>query len=240
MEPLLPGNDRFPTFLAFALPVTATFAPSLPLLFLASTVHCFEMIAAMATPPYLQRRFMRSEKSRKRLISFHCQWITGKKALPLASFHPLTRGAKGNVPCYCRHPSPPSHHSFHTTCGQCYGGCGRPSSDVEVLHSRIIDRSIRPMFPKGYSRETQVVCNLWSHDPACSVDTVSVGPPLVTAAAVASQCTRANEYFANALLWLGHCSSFFFTGDGVGCFRGPRHFPHSLANTHCFAARWLD
>ena len=43
------------------------------------------------------------------------------------------------------------------------------SSDQEILTSRVIDRSIRPQFPKGYGSETQVVCNLLSadgvHDP---------------------------------------------------------------------------
>ena len=43
------------------------------------------------------------------------------------------------------------------------------SSDQEILTSRVIDRSIRPLFPKGYGSETQVVCNLLSadgiHDP---------------------------------------------------------------------------
>ncbi|XP_071833278.1 polyribonucleotide nucleotidyltransferase 1, mitochondrial-like [Apostichopus japonicus] len=37
-------------------------------------------------------------------------------------------------------------------------------SDVEILTSRMIDRSIRPLFPKGYFYETQVMCNLLAVD----------------------------------------------------------------------------
>jgi len=45
---------------------------------------------------------------------------------------------------------------------------GRPN-EREILTSRIIDRSIRPLFPKGYHHETQVVATVLSvdaeHDP---------------------------------------------------------------------------
>ena len=33
-------------------------------------------------------------------------------------------------------------------------------SEKKIFTSRIIDRSIRPLFPKGYTNDTQVVCNL--------------------------------------------------------------------------------
>ena len=36
---------------------------------------------------------------------------------------------------------------------------GRPS-EKEVLTSRLIDRPIRPLFPKGYSQETQIIANV--------------------------------------------------------------------------------
>lgn len=43
------------------------------------------------------------------------------------------------------------------------------SSEREVLTSRVIDRSLRPLFKPGYLYETQVICNLMSvdgvHDP---------------------------------------------------------------------------
>ena len=38
---------------------------------------------------------------------------------------------------------------------------GRPS-EKEVLTSRLIDRPIRPLFPKGYSREVQIICTVLS------------------------------------------------------------------------------
>jgi len=40
---------------------------------------------------------------------------------------------------------------------------GRPN-EREILVSRLIDRSIRPLFPKGYSNETQVVATVLSVD----------------------------------------------------------------------------
>ncbi|HKJ32866.1 MAG TPA: polyribonucleotide nucleotidyltransferase [Balneolales bacterium] len=40
---------------------------------------------------------------------------------------------------------------------------GRPS-EKEILSSRLIDRTIRPMFPKGYMNETQIICFVISSD----------------------------------------------------------------------------
>ncbi len=40
---------------------------------------------------------------------------------------------------------------------------GRPS-EKETLASRIVDRSIRPLFPDGFRNETQVICTVLSHD----------------------------------------------------------------------------
>ncbi len=40
---------------------------------------------------------------------------------------------------------------------------GRPNEN-EILTSRLIDRSIRPLFPKGYSYETQVIASVLSFD----------------------------------------------------------------------------
>ena len=41
---------------------------------------------------------------------------------------------------------------------------GRPS-EKEILVSRLIDRPIRPLFPKGYTHETQVICTVKSLNP---------------------------------------------------------------------------
>ena len=40
---------------------------------------------------------------------------------------------------------------------------GRPS-EAETLISRLIDRPIRPLFPKAFKNETQVICTVLSHD----------------------------------------------------------------------------
>src|SRR4051812_23297459 len=41
---------------------------------------------------------------------------------------------------------------------------GRPS-EKEVLTSRLIDRPVRPLFPEGFSNETQVIAMVLSADP---------------------------------------------------------------------------
>jgi len=41
---------------------------------------------------------------------------------------------------------------------------GRPS-EKEILVARLIDRPIRPLFPKGFTHEVQVICTVMSHNP---------------------------------------------------------------------------
>ncbi|XP_071801862.1 polyribonucleotide nucleotidyltransferase 1, mitochondrial-like [Asterias amurensis] len=48
------------------------------------------------------------------------------------------------------------------------------NSNLEILTSRMIDRSIRPLFPKGYFYETQIVCNLLAVDGAHDSDVVCI------------------------------------------------------------------
>lgn len=50
---------------------------------------------------------------------------------------------------------------------------GRPT-DEAVLTSRLIDRPIRPLFPKGYHNEVQVVTYVLSMDPEVKPDTVAM------------------------------------------------------------------
>ncbi len=50
---------------------------------------------------------------------------------------------------------------------------GRPS-EKETLTSRLIDRSIRPLFPEGFHHETQVVCTVLSYDPECDPDILAI------------------------------------------------------------------
>ncbi|KFO18495.1 Polyribonucleotide nucleotidyltransferase 1, mitochondrial [Fukomys damarensis] len=48
------------------------------------------------------------------------------------------------------------------------------SSDREILTSRIIDRSIRPLFPIGYFYDTQVLCNLLAVDGINEPDILAI------------------------------------------------------------------
>lgn len=50
---------------------------------------------------------------------------------------------------------------------------GRPT-EIEILKSRLIDRSLRPLFPKGYCYDTQVICTVYSADPAYDPDMISL------------------------------------------------------------------
>ena len=50
---------------------------------------------------------------------------------------------------------------------------GRPS-EKEVLTSRLIDRPIRPLFAKGFSNETQVICTVLTHDLENDPDIVAM------------------------------------------------------------------
>ncbi len=50
---------------------------------------------------------------------------------------------------------------------------GRPT-EKEILTSRLIDRPIRPLFPEGYSCETQVIAMVFSADPAHDPGTLAV------------------------------------------------------------------
>ena len=50
---------------------------------------------------------------------------------------------------------------------------GKPS-DEAVLVGRLIDRPIRPLFPKGYRQEVQVVCTVLSMDPSFRPDCVAM------------------------------------------------------------------
>ncbi|KON46454.1 polyribonucleotide nucleotidyltransferase [Mariprofundus ferrooxydans] len=50
---------------------------------------------------------------------------------------------------------------------------GRPS-EKETLTSRLIDRPIRPLFPKGYFHETQVIATVMSVDEGTNPDIVAI------------------------------------------------------------------
>ena len=50
---------------------------------------------------------------------------------------------------------------------------GRPS-EKETLTSRLIDRPIRPLFPKGFNNEVQIIATVLSLDPAVDPDILSM------------------------------------------------------------------
>ncbi len=50
---------------------------------------------------------------------------------------------------------------------------GKPS-EKEILTSRIIDRSIRPLFPEGYFFDTQVIASVYSASPCFDPDVASL------------------------------------------------------------------
>ncbi len=80
-----------------------------------------------------------------------CTVVSAKDAKPGQDFFPMVVDLR---------------ESF-TAAGKFPGGFmkreGRPS-DSETLASRLIDRSLRPLFPKGYYNETQFICQVFSSD----------------------------------------------------------------------------
>ncbi|TMA39835.1 MAG: polyribonucleotide nucleotidyltransferase [Deltaproteobacteria bacterium] len=50
---------------------------------------------------------------------------------------------------------------------------GRPA-EKEILTSRLIDRPVRPLFPKGFNCETQVIATVLSHDKENDPDVLSL------------------------------------------------------------------
>src|SRR5215470_3529154 len=50
---------------------------------------------------------------------------------------------------------------------------GRPT-EKEILTSRLIDRPIRPLFPEGYTHETQVIGMVLSADPERDPSTLAI------------------------------------------------------------------
>jgi len=90
-----------------------------------------------------------------------CTAVVSKKPLEGIDFLPLTvvyremTAAAGKIP------------------GGFFKREGRPS-EYEVLTSRLIDRPIRPSFPKGFAYELQVICTLLSYDGETSSDVLAM------------------------------------------------------------------
>ena len=62
---------------------------------------------------------------------------------------------------------------------------GRPT-EKEILTSRLTDRPLRPLFPKGYTQETQVIATVLSADGANDPDILSING--ASAALMVSDC----------------------------------------------------
>ncbi|MDP9196366.1 MAG: polyribonucleotide nucleotidyltransferase [Pseudomonadota bacterium] len=90
-----------------------------------------------------------------------CTVVAEKQAKPGIDFFPLTvhyqekAFAAGKIP------------------GGFFKREGRPT-ESEILTSRLIDRPVRPLFPKTFRNETQVICTLMSHDLENSPDIVAL------------------------------------------------------------------
>ncbi|MEK9597246.1 MAG: polyribonucleotide nucleotidyltransferase [Alphaproteobacteria bacterium] len=93
--------------------------------------------------------------------TFLCTAVAAKSAKPGQDFFPLTVNyqekafAAGKIP------------------GGFFKREGRPSEN-ETLICRLIDRPIRPLFPKEFKCETQVICTVLSHDMENAPDIVAM------------------------------------------------------------------
>lgn len=80
-----------------------------------------------------------------------CTVVSNREPKPGQDFFPLTV----------------DYRETYSAAGRFPGGFmkreGRPS-EVEILSSRLIDRSLRPLFPKGYYNDTQVIAHVVSAD----------------------------------------------------------------------------
>lgn len=80
-----------------------------------------------------------------------CTAVSSKEPKPGQDFFPLTVDLRESFSAVGRFP------------GGFMKREGRPS-ELEVLASRLIDRSLRPLFPEGYYNDTQIICQVISAD----------------------------------------------------------------------------
>lgn len=86
-----------------------------------------------------------------------CTAVAHKKPMPDIDFFPLTIHYQEKAYAAGRIP------------GGFFKREGKPS-DSETLTSRLIDRPIRPLFPAGFTNDTQIICTVLSHDMETSPD----------------------------------------------------------------------
>ena len=87
--------------------------------------------------------------------------VGDKKAVPGRDFFPLTVNYQERTYAAGRIP------------GGFFRREGRPS-EIETLTSRLIDRPLRPLFPKGFTNEVQVICTVMSLNPEVNPDIPSL------------------------------------------------------------------
>ncbi len=80
-----------------------------------------------------------------------CTAVSAKEAKPGQSFFPLTVDLRESFSAGGKFP------------GGFIKREGRPN-EKEILSSRLIDRSLRPLFPDGYLCDTQIICSVLSSD----------------------------------------------------------------------------
>ncbi|HEX6982172.1 MAG TPA: polyribonucleotide nucleotidyltransferase [Balneolaceae bacterium] len=80
-----------------------------------------------------------------------CTAVSAKEPKPGMNFFPLTVDLRESFSAGGKFP------------GGFIKREGRPN-DKEVLSSRLIDRSLRPLFPDGYRCDTQIICSVLSSD----------------------------------------------------------------------------
>ncbi len=81
------------------------------------------------------------------------------------------------------------------------------ATEAETLTSRLIDRSLRPLFPKNYYNEIQVICTVLSYDAENEAETISLigasaalwlsGLPLSEPVAAARVGYKQGEFYSN-------------------------------------------
>src|SRR5881397_4284504 len=69
------------------------------------------------------------------------------------------------------------YREYNYAAGKIPGGFfkreGRPT-EKEIITSRLIDRPVRPLFPKGFNCETQIIATVLSHDKENDPDVLSL------------------------------------------------------------------